>query len=128
MDYKLIKIPVITTLHGTDITLIGTDPSCKPVINYSINNSDGVTSVSESLKNDTIKLFDIKKDIKVIPNFIDHNIFNKSIKNIYRERFCKNGEKLMAEICSLPMYDEKGLILRGIDKNIPDKPNPWFEK
>ena len=41
---------------------------------------------------------------------------------------CINGEKLMAEICSLPMYDEKGLILRGIDKNIPDKPNPWFEK
>ena len=73
-----IKIQVITTLHGTDITLIGSDPSCKPVINYSINNSDGVTSVSESLKNDTIKLFDIKKDIKVIPNFIDHDIFNKS--------------------------------------------------
>lgn len=119
-----IKIPVITTLHGTDITLIGSDPSCKPVINYSINNSDGVTSVSESLKNDTIKLFDIKKDIKVIPNFIDHNIFNKSKKNIYRERFCKNGEKLIIHTSNfrkVKRIQDVVNIFCKIKKTIPSK-------
>ena len=64
-----INIPVITTLHGTDITLVGKDPSCKPVINYSINNSDGVTAVSKSLKDETINLFNITQEIDIIPNF-----------------------------------------------------------
>ena len=66
-----IDIPVITTLHGTDITLVGKDPSCKPVINHSINLSDAVSAVSKSLRDDTLKTFDIKKDIDVVPNFID---------------------------------------------------------
>ncbi len=65
-----VTIPIITTLHGTDITLIGNDPTVRPVINYSINESDGVTAVSESLKKDTLDNFDIKIDIQVIPNFI----------------------------------------------------------
>src|SRR5690606_36508064 len=68
-----IEIPVITTLHGTDITLVGRDKSFKPVVTFSINESDGVTTVSESLKQQTLDFFDIKKDIKVIPNFIDLN-------------------------------------------------------
>ncbi len=65
-----IKIPFITTLHGTDITLLGKDASFEPVITFSINQSDGVTAVSQSLKDDTLKLFRVNKEIKVIPNFI----------------------------------------------------------
>ena len=65
------NIPIITTLHGTDITLVGSDASYKSVVDFSINQSDGVTAVSEYLKEETYKRFDIKKDIEVIPNFID---------------------------------------------------------
>ncbi len=66
-----IKIPIITTLHGTDITLVGKSPDVISAVNYAINKSSMVTTVSESLKLDTLKYFDIKQDIKVIPNFID---------------------------------------------------------
>ena len=66
-----IKLPIVTTLHGTDITLVGSHPFYKAAVTFSINQSDVVTTVSESLKRDTKKLFSIKKDIKVIPNFID---------------------------------------------------------
>ncbi|RPD98645.1 N-acetyl-alpha-D-glucosaminyl L-malate synthase BshA [Aureibaculum marinum] len=66
-----IDVPVVTTLHGTDITLVGSHPNYKKAVEFSINHSDAVTVVSESLKKDTIRLFDIKKEIKVIYNFID---------------------------------------------------------
>lgn len=66
-----IKIPMVTTLHGTDITLVGNHPFYKPAVTFSINHSDVVTSVSKSLREDTYRLFDVKKKIKVIPNFID---------------------------------------------------------
>ena len=66
-----IQIPIVTTLHGTDITLVGSHPFYKPAVTFSINHSDRVTAVSESLKQDTLRLFDIKKNINVIPNFID---------------------------------------------------------
>ena len=66
-----IEIPFVTTLHGTDITLVGSHPNYKPAVEFSINNSDEVTAVSHSLKEDTLRLFNIKKDIKVIHNFID---------------------------------------------------------
>lgn len=66
-----IKIPMVTTLHGTDITLVGNHPFYKPAVSFSINHSDVVTSVSHALKDDTYKLFDIKRDIEVIPNFIE---------------------------------------------------------
>ncbi|TAF74159.1 MAG: N-acetyl-alpha-D-glucosaminyl L-malate synthase BshA [Flavobacterium sp.] len=66
-----INIPMVTTLHGTDITLVGNHPFYKPAVTFSINKSDFVTSVSESLKADTLKLFSIKNEIQVIPNFID---------------------------------------------------------
>ena len=68
---KGIDIKVVTTLHGTDITLVGSHPNYKTAVEFSINNSDSVTTVSESLKNDTLRLFNIKKEIKVIHNFID---------------------------------------------------------
>ena len=90
-----IKIPVITTLHGTDITLVGKDPSCKPVINHSINLSDKVTAVSQSLKRDTLKIFDVINKIDVIPNFIDIKKYSSVKKNKYRSNFCDKGDKLL---------------------------------
>jgi len=71
LKHEGIKIPMVTTLHGTDITLVGSHPFYKPAVTFSINKSDIVTSVSQSLKEETYKLFDIKKDIEVIPNFIE---------------------------------------------------------
>jgi len=68
-----INIPIVTTLHGTDITLVGNHPSYKTAVTFSINKSDIVTCVSNSLKNDTLNQFDIKNKIRVIPNFIDMN-------------------------------------------------------
>lgn len=73
LKHEGIKIPMVTTLHGTDITLVGSHPFYKPAVTFSINKSDIVTSVSQSLKDETYKLFDIKKDIEVIPNFIEIN-------------------------------------------------------
>ncbi len=71
LEEENIHIPMVTTLHGTDITLVGNHPFYKPAVTFSINNSDVVTSVSQSLKEDTLRLFDIKKEIYVVPNFID---------------------------------------------------------
>ena len=76
-----ISIPIVTTLHGTDITLVGSHPFYRPAVTFSINHSDCVTAVSESLKQDTLRLFDIKTDIKVIPNFIDANKLKINLAN-----------------------------------------------
>lgn len=92
---KGITIPFITTLHGTDITLVGKDPSYEPVVTFSINQSDGVTAVSEDLKKDTLEQFEITKEIKVIPNFIDLERFKKQKKEHFKKAICPNGEKLI---------------------------------
>jgi N-acetyl-alpha-D-glucosaminyl L-malate synthase BshA len=91
-------VPIITTLHGTDITLIGSDPSYKDVVDFSINQSDGVTAVSEYLKEETYNKFDIKKDIEVIPNFIDLERFKKSNKNHFKKALCPNDEKVITHV------------------------------
>lgn len=90
-----ISIPVITTLHGTDITLVGQDNTLKPVVTFSINRSDGVTAVSEHLKADTYKYFKIEKDIRVIPNFIDMNRFSLKPKDHFKKAIAPNGEKIL---------------------------------
>ena len=95
LKYKGIHVPVITTLHGTDITLVGRDPSFEPVVTFSINESDGVTAVSESLKNDTYEEFEILSHIEVIPNFIDLNRFQKRSHEHFKKSLCPNGEKLL---------------------------------
>lgn len=95
LKYKGIHVPVITTLHGTDITLVGRDPSFEPVVTFSINESDGVTAVSESLRNDTYSSFEILSNIEVIPNFIDLNRFQKQPKEHFKLAICPNGEKLL---------------------------------
>ncbi|HAI75622.1 MAG TPA: N-acetyl-alpha-D-glucosaminyl L-malate synthase BshA [Microscillaceae bacterium] len=88
-------VPVVTTLHGTDITLVGKDASFEPVVTFSINQSEGVTTVSQSLKNDTYAHFDIKKNIEVIPNFIDLNRFKKQCKDHFKKAICPQDEKLL---------------------------------
>jgi len=90
-----IHIPVVTTLHGTDITLVGKDRTYKPVVTFSINQSDGVTAVSQDLKNDTCKFFEIQKDIKVIPNFIDLNRFQHKAQNHFKIAIAPNEEKII---------------------------------
>ncbi|MDQ1086962.1 MULTISPECIES: N-acetyl-alpha-D-glucosaminyl L-malate synthase BshA [unclassified Siphonobacter] len=90
-----IHIPIITTLHGTDITLVGKDPSFEPVVTFSINASDGVTTVSESLKQDTYDQFPIERDIEVIPNFIDLERFRKQKKDHFKTAIAPNGEKIL---------------------------------
>ncbi len=89
------SIPVITTLHGTDITLVGKDPSLTPVVTFSINESDGITAVSESLKKDTLDHFDIKKEILVVPNFVDLTRFRKQSKEHFKKAISPNNEKLL---------------------------------
>ncbi|MEO6978256.1 MAG: N-acetyl-alpha-D-glucosaminyl L-malate synthase BshA [Mucilaginibacter sp.] len=90
-----IYIPVVTTLHGTDITLVGKDRTFKPVVTFSINKSDGVTAVSEHLRNDTFSFFEIENDIRVIPNFIDLNRFNLKAKDHFKKAIAPSGEKII---------------------------------
>lgn len=95
LETKGIYIPVLTTLHGTDITLVGKDPSFEPVVTHSINLSDGVSTVSESLKKDTLEHFAVKKNITVIPNFVDLEKFKKQKKDHFKKAICPNDEKLL---------------------------------
>ena len=90
-----IRIPVVTTLHGTDITLVGKDLTYKPVVTFSINQSDGVTAVSEDLKKSTYAHFDIQKEIKVIPNFIDLKRFNLKAKDHFKKAIAPQGERIL---------------------------------
>ena len=93
-----IYIPFITTLHGTDISLVGKDPSYHPVVKFSIEASDVITTVSESLKEETIQFFDIKNEIHVIPNFIDLDRFKPKEQRCKKKSICPNDEKLIAHM------------------------------
>jgi len=91
-------IPLITTLHGTDITVVGSSPSYLPVVNFSINQSDGVTAVSEYLKEETYSRFEINNEIRVVPNFVDIERFQHSDKNHFKKAICPNGEFIIAHV------------------------------
>lgn len=90
-----INIPVITTLHGTDITLVGRDKTYAPVVTFSINQSDAITAVSENLKEETLKHFKIEKNIEVIVNFVDVERFNKKPIDAFRKAIAPAGEKIL---------------------------------
>lgn len=90
-----IHIPFVTTLHGTDITLVGKDPTYKPVVTFSINKSDAVTTVSANLKEDTKKHFDITNEIEVIPNFIDFSRFSLKPKDHFKKAIAPNNERIL---------------------------------
>ncbi len=93
---KGFNLPVVTTLHGTDITLVGRNPSYREAVNFSINHSNVVTSVSESLRKDTLAFFDVTNEIDVIPNFIDLKLFQD--REPCRQNFSKEGEKIITHI------------------------------
>jgi N-acetyl-alpha-D-glucosaminyl L-malate synthase BshA len=119
-----VHIPIITTLHGTDITLVGKDPSYEPVVTFSINQSDGVTAVSQSLKQDTLSLFNITKEIRVIPNFIDASRFKKQKKDHFKMAICPNGEKLLTHTSNfrpVKRVEDVLIIFNEVRKQIPAK-------
>ncbi len=93
-----IFIPMITTLHGTDITLVGNHPFYKPAVTFSINKSDVVTSVSENLKKSTMELFEIEKEIEVIPNFIDKRKYSSHFKDCQRSIMASEDERIITHI------------------------------
>jgi N-acetyl-alpha-D-glucosaminyl L-malate synthase BshA len=95
---KGIVIPFVTTLHGTDITLVGKDSTYAPVVTFSINMSDAVTAVSEDLKKETLDFFGVRKEIHVIPNFVDMDRFKKQKKEHFKKAICPNDEKLLVHI------------------------------
>jgi len=95
---KGIEIPIVTTLHGTDITIVGRDASLKPVVEFSINRSDAVTAVSEHLKNETLAHFDVANDIDVVYNFIDTERFRDQDKQHFKKAIAPNDEKILLHV------------------------------
>ncbi|MDB3875190.1 N-acetyl-alpha-D-glucosaminyl L-malate synthase BshA [bacterium] len=93
-----INLPIVTTLHGTDITLVGSHPYYKNAVEFSINNSDAVTSVSKDLKRDTLSFFNIKKNIEVIPNFVDLEKYIHVHENCNRGVLANEDEKIITHI------------------------------
>ncbi|MBP6055845.1 MAG: N-acetyl-alpha-D-glucosaminyl L-malate synthase BshA [Cytophagaceae bacterium] len=124
LKYKGIHVPVITTLHGTDITLVGRDPSFEPVVTFSINESDGVTAVSESLRDDTYSSFEILSNIEVIPNFIDLERFQKQPKEHFKLAICPNGEKLLMHTSNfrkVKRIEDIIQVFAKVQKQVPSK-------
>lgn len=117
-----IYVPIVTTLHGTDITLVGSHPFYKPAVTFSINKSDAVTTVSKSLKDDTLRLFDIKNDINVVPNFIDLEKYNHGFSDCQRGMMANDDEKIITHISNLrPVKRVQDVIsvFYNIQKEIP---------
>lgn len=118
------NLPFVTTLHGTDITLVGKDPGYKPVVEYSINHSDGITSVSKSLKDDTYNNFNITREIEVIPNFIDFSRFKKTDKDHFKKAIAPNGEKILTHVSNfrkVKRVEDVVKMFGEVRKTIPSK-------
>ena len=124
LEEENIYIPMVTTLHGTDITLVGNHPFYKPAVTFSINKSDVVTSVSQSLKDDTLRLFDIKNEINVVPNFIDIDKYNNTFTDCQRELMADENERIITHISNLrkvKRIDDVVEVFDRIQKQIPSK-------
>ncbi|MHA4893240.1 N-acetyl-alpha-D-glucosaminyl L-malate synthase BshA [Pedobacter sp. PWIIR3] len=119
-----IYIPFVTTLHGTDITLVGKDPTYKPVVTFSINKSDGVTTVSESLRRDTENHFEITNEIKVIPNFIDFSRFSLKPKDHFKKAIAPNNERILIHTSNFRKVKRTADVIRMFQKiqaKVPSK-------
>ena len=115
---------MVTTLHGTDITLVGSHPDYKPAVTFSINMSDAVTSVSQSLKDDTLNIFNIKKEIHVVPNFIDIEKHDNPYTDCQRELMAEDNERIITHISNLRPVKRIGDVIEIFDrvhKEIPSK-------
>src|SRR5215471_4566004 len=118
------KIPVITTLHGTDITLVGRDKTYAPVVTFSINESDAITAVSNDLRNETFKSFKIEKDIHVIYNFVDVSRFNRKPIDAFKKAIAPNGEKILLHVSNfrkLKRIPDVVRVFYEVQKVIPSK-------
>ena len=118
------SVPVITTLHGTDITLVGRDKTYEPVVTFSINESDSITAVSENLKEETYKHFDIKKEIEVIHNFVDVHRYNKKPVAAFRQVIAPNNEKIIIHASNfrkIKRIDNVMEIFKNIHAALPSK-------
>lgn len=119
-----IYIPIVTTLHGTDITLVGSHPFYKPAVTFSINKSNAVTSVSESLKRDTLRLFNIKKEIEVVPNFIDLDKYQPNFTDCQRSMMAEDYECIITHISNFRQVKRIPDVIKvfyNIQKEIPAK-------
>ena len=119
-----ILVPIVTTLHGTDITLVGSHPFYKPAVTFSINKSDAVTSVSESLKEDALRLFSIKKDIHVVPNFIDLEKHLNNFTDCRRGMMAEDHERIITHISNFREVKQIPDVIKvfyNIQKEIPAK-------
>lgn len=121
---KGMQLPIICTLHGTDITLVGKDSSYKPVITYAINQSDAVTAVSESLRQDTLRHFEVTNNIRVIYNFIDTSLYQLNPNECIKKFTSPNGEKVIMHISNFRPVKRILDVIRAfelIKKSIPSK-------
>ncbi len=121
-----IQVPVITTLHGTDITLVGKDPSYEPVVAFSINQSEMVTCVSESLKQDTLKYFNVSpnKQIEVVPNFLNLDKFKRVFDQGLRSKYAEDDEKVIMHASNfrkVKRVEDVIRIFKGIREKLPAK-------
>jgi len=125
LEEEGIFIPMVTTLHGTDITLVGNHSFYKPAVTFSINKSDVVTSVSEGLKEDTLRLFDVKIPIEVVPNFIDMQKYNKSIfTDCQRDIMAEKEEFIITHVSNfrkVKRIEDVIAIFYNIQKKLPAK-------
>jgi N-acetyl-alpha-D-glucosaminyl L-malate synthase BshA len=115
---------MVTTLHGTDITLVGNHPFYKPAVTFSINKSDIVTSVSESLKEDTLRLFDITNEIHVVPNFIDVEKSQNPYAPCERDLMAEEDEKIITHISNFRPVKRVADVIEVFDrvqKELPSK-------
>ncbi len=119
-----IHIPVVTTLHGTDITLVGREASYEPVVTWSINQSDAVTAVSDSLVRDTLKHFSVKRPIRMIPNFIDFERFNKKPRQHFKDLIAPNSERIIVHTSNfrkVKRVEDVVRIFNIIQQKVPAK-------
>ncbi|WZL88966.1 N-acetyl-alpha-D-glucosaminyl L-malate synthase BshA [Salinimicrobium sp. 3283s] len=124
LEEEGIYLPMVTTLHGTDITLVGNHPFYKPAVTFSINSSDVVTSVSQSLKADTLRLFNVKREIDVVPNFIDTTKYTQSISNCQRSMLAQSDERIITHVSNLRKVKRVRdviMIFYEIQKNLKSK-------
>ncbi len=109
-------IPFITTLHGTDITLVGKDPTYEPVVTFSINESDAITAVSENLKAETFHSFKIEKEIHVIPNFVDIKRFFQADKDHFKQMLAPEGERILVHVSNFRSVKRVQDVIKVFDK------------
>jgi N-acetyl-alpha-D-glucosaminyl L-malate synthase BshA len=117
-------VPVVTTLHGTDITLVGMNKAFAPVVAFSINKSDGVTAVSESLRQQTLDQFNIEQEIKVIHNFIDFSRFKRINKDHFKKAIAPNGERILAHVSNfrkVKRIEDVIHVFKHVYEEVPSK-------